>query len=56
MVTASDTEHVAETSVHIHVVDENDQAPVFSETSYSGTLLELTGPGQEVSEPCTELR
>ncbi|XP_043223379.1 protein dachsous-like [Amphibalanus amphitrite] len=48
MVTASDTEHVAETSVHIHVVDENDQTPVFSETSYSGTLLELTGPGQEV--------
>ena len=47
-VSASDTEHVAETRVQIHVSDENDQWPVFSEGAYSGTLLELTGPGQEV--------
>ncbi|XP_037070379.1 protein dachsous-like [Pollicipes pollicipes] len=47
-VVASDTAHQAETSVRINVMDENDQRPVFTQSSYSGSLLELTGAGMEV--------
>lgn len=47
-VTASDSAHEAQTSVVIHVEDENDQPPVFTQPAYSAALLELTGPGVAV--------
>ncbi|CAK1540749.1 unnamed protein product [Leptosia nina] len=42
-VTASDTEHIAATTLTVQVTDVNDNAPVFEEVSYSSILPEGTG-------------
>ncbi|KAF0309990.1 Protein dachsous [Amphibalanus amphitrite] len=47
-VSASDAAHQAETNVTINVLDVNDEPPVFSQSSYTGGLLEMSGPGVEV--------
>ena len=49
-VSASDAAHLAETNVTINVLDVNDEPPVFSQNSYTAGLLEMSGPGVEVSE------
>ncbi|KAL2098180.1 hypothetical protein ACEWY4_007387 [Coilia grayii] len=41
-VQASDSVHHTEADIHIHVVDVNDNTPVFSQESYQVTLPELT--------------
>lgn len=38
-ITASDTAHTAETVLTVKVTDDNDNAPVFSQTSYKTNLL-----------------
>ena len=48
-VSASDAKHLAETNVTINVMDVNDESPVFSQNSYTAGLLEMSGPGVEVS-------
>uniref|UniRef100_T1ING2 Cadherin domain-containing protein n=1 Tax=Strigamia maritima TaxID=126957 RepID=T1ING2_STRMM len=47
-VEASDTTHVARTTLIVNVVDENDNPPVFSQQSYQVTLSEMTEPGYAV--------
>ena len=45
---ASDSVHEARTTLTVRVVDENDNAPVFRQQSYSTTLPEKTVPGYRV--------
>ncbi|XP_022237895.1 protein dachsous-like [Limulus polyphemus] len=45
---ASDSAHLAETYLIVHVTDINDNAPVFSQNSYEVHLPELVSPGYEV--------
>ena len=45
---ASDSVHEARTTLTVNVVDENDNAPVFRQQSYSTTLPEKTVPGYRV--------
>ena len=39
---ASDTAHIARTTITVEVIDENDNAPVFSHQAYQVTLPELS--------------
>lgn len=47
-VEASDTSHVATTSITVKVVDENDNAPIFTQQAYQVALPELSRPGTPV--------
>ena len=47
-VEASDTAHVATTSITVQVVDENDNSPVFTQQAYQVALKELSRPGTSV--------
>ncbi|XP_045495363.1 protein dachsous [Colias croceus] len=42
-VTASDTEHITDTTLTIHLTDINDNAPVFQDVSYNSVLPEGSG-------------
>ncbi|KAG8176879.1 hypothetical protein JTE90_007488 [Oedothorax gibbosus] len=45
---ASDSSHIAETSLTVHVTDVNDNHPVFSKQPYQVTVPELVDPGYRV--------
>lgn len=47
-VEASDTAHVATTSITVQVVDENDNTPVFTQQAYQVELPELSPSGTSV--------
>ncbi|XP_069943885.1 protein dachsous-like [Cherax quadricarinatus] len=47
-VEASDTAHVATTSITVQVVDENDNSPIFTQQAYQVALPELSVPGTSV--------
>ncbi|XP_047493063.1 protein dachsous-like [Penaeus chinensis] len=47
-VEASDTAHVATTSITVQVVDENDNTPVFTQQAYQVELPELSASGTSV--------
>ncbi|XP_054259476.1 protein dachsous-like [Macrosteles quadrilineatus] len=47
-ITASDTAHTAETVLTVKVTDDNDNAPVFSQTSYKTNLLDSMEMGSIV--------
>ena len=51
---ASDSVHEARTTLTVKVVDENDNAPVFRQQSYSTTLPEKTVPGYRVIQVTAE--
>ena len=47
-VEASDTSHVAKTSITVKVVDENDNPPIFERQAYEVDVKELSPPGTSV--------
>lgn len=48
-VEASDTAHIATTSITVQVVDENDNPPIFTQQAYQVALPELSQPGTSVT-------